>query len=246
MAAIAEYERKHVDVWASLAAPFAEHEVKSFQKSSGTPEMFYITARTVMNRLDDILGPHNWTDDYEPCGHALKCFLTITLPDGTKVTKTGVGGKAGMGDEGDDEKSAESDAFKRAASKIGVGRYLRRDGVPVYAKELHKPEDREAVPKRAQGRAGGARGDDRSRRNDQGSERRGPPRTGGALFAWLKEQTETIGSDCVKYMNQWGKVRDFPNRIVDWDADQVAEGYAEMSRKIASKTSERRESEAAY
>ena len=37
-----------------------------------------------------------------------------------------------MSDSGDDDKSGYSDAFKRAAVKFGVGRYLYRDGVPSF------------------------------------------------------------------------------------------------------------------
>jgi putative DNA primase/helicase len=46
------------------------------------------------------------------------------------VTKCDAGGYAGMADSGDDDKSGYSDAFKRAAVKFGVARYLYRDGVP--------------------------------------------------------------------------------------------------------------------
>jgi hypothetical protein len=44
-----------------------------------------------------------------------------------------------MADQGDGEKSGYSDAFKRAAAKFGVGRYLKGDGAPSYEGEVRKP-----------------------------------------------------------------------------------------------------------
>jgi Rad52/22 family double-strand break repair protein len=122
---------KHAELFASLAAPFARGEVKS--RTQAGRQMAYVTARTVMNRLDAVLGPENWEDDYTPLPSSVVCRLTITLPDGRKVTKVDAGGGAGMADEGDDDKSAFSDAFKRAAVKFGVARYLYGDGVATYA-----------------------------------------------------------------------------------------------------------------
>src|SRR5262249_13177466 len=88
-----------------------------------------------MNRLDAVVGPENWADDYLPFGEAgVKCLLTITLPDGTKLTKAGIGGISKMNDASDTEKSGESDALKRAAVKFGIGRILYGDGVPGFEK----------------------------------------------------------------------------------------------------------------
>ena len=88
-----------------------------------------------MNRLDVVLGPENWWDEYLPGEKSVLCKLTLKMPDGTTVTKADAGGYAGMADQGDDDKSGFSDAFKRAAAKFGVARYLYRDGVPQYGKE---------------------------------------------------------------------------------------------------------------
>ena len=88
-----------------------------------------------MNRLDTIVGPENWWDEYAPGENSVLCKLTVRLPDGTTLTKADAGGYAGMPDQGDDDKSGFSDAFKRAAVKFGVGRYLYRDGVPAFVRE---------------------------------------------------------------------------------------------------------------
>lgn len=88
-----------------------------------------------MNRLDHVLGPENWWDEYTPSENSVLCRLTIRLPDGSTLTKADAGGYAGMADSGDDDKSGYSDAFKRAAVKFGVARYLYRDGVPAFVRE---------------------------------------------------------------------------------------------------------------
>src|SRR5262249_46230422 len=107
-------------------------------RSQGGRQLHYVTARTVMNRLDDVLGPENWWDDFVPLEHSVICRLSIRLPDGAVLTKSDAGGYAGMAAPGDDDKSGFADAFKRAAVKFGVGRYLYRDGIPKFAREALK------------------------------------------------------------------------------------------------------------
>ncbi len=133
-------------IWARLAAPFDPCEVKT--RPQGRLELRYVTARTVMNRLDNVLGPENWWDQYLALEHSVLCTLTIRLPDGSTVSKQDAGGYAGMTDQGDDDKSGYSDAFKRAAVKFGVGRYLYRDGVPSFASPTPVQGDEPPKPKR--------------------------------------------------------------------------------------------------
>jgi hypothetical protein len=78
---------------------------------------FYIDARDVMDRLDEVAGAENWTDKYTVLAYsesrwAVECTLVVN-----GVAKSDVG-------EGDAPKDAYSDALKRAAVKFGVGRYL--------------------------------------------------------------------------------------------------------------------------
>ena len=98
---------KQPDLFAALAAPFDPNEVKA--RSQSGRQLHYITARTVMNRLDSVVGPENWWDDYLPNANSVLCRLTIRLPDGTTLTKSDAGGYAGMADSGDDDKSGYSD-----------------------------------------------------------------------------------------------------------------------------------------
>lgn len=105
------------------------------KKDSGAQMLVYIDAADVMDRLDEAGIP--FSDSYrlletrEKAGTlniVVSCSLRAHLPNGT-VTVEGWG-QALTGKEGvlDDKvyKSAESDAFKRAAVKLGIGRILRK------------------------------------------------------------------------------------------------------------------------
>ena len=109
------------DVLKELALPFPANrisiKVQTKPNDNGNALcVAYIDARDVMERLDNVVGG-NWSDDYRlaPSG-GLECALTIY-----GVTRRDVGD-----DESDNEqkKAAYSDAFKRAAVKFGIGRFL--------------------------------------------------------------------------------------------------------------------------
>lgn len=99
----------------------------------------YIDARSVMERLDAVVGPQNWQDRYEvlPDGSAV-CTLSVRV-DGEWISKSDVGGESDQKDVGDKRKASFSDALKRAAVKFGIGRYLYRlEGVWVDYDAQHK------------------------------------------------------------------------------------------------------------
>lgn len=84
----------------------------------------YLEARDVAQRLDDVCGPQSWSDTYQllqagPSEWVVECRLSVHPPvEGARpVTKCDVG-------LGEDAKAAYSDAFKRAAVKFGLGRFL--------------------------------------------------------------------------------------------------------------------------
>lgn len=80
----------------------------------------YLDARDVMGRLDEVVGPANWTDYYEESARGrVICKLSINV-EGQWVTKSDGAGDTAV--EG--EKGGISDAFKRAGVKWGIGRYL--------------------------------------------------------------------------------------------------------------------------
>ena len=113
------------DLWERLAAPFAAEEVRSRRGPRG--DLRYITARTARRRLNDVLGPANWSCRIEPADRWVRCCLTIILPDGRAVTREAIGGYPDMPAEEDRVKGGDSDAFKRACVLFGIGEYLYGD-----------------------------------------------------------------------------------------------------------------------
>lgn len=232
---------KFADLFAVLAAPFEPQEVKV--RSQSGRQLYYITARTVMNRLDSVLGPENWWDEYIPGENSVLCRLSIRLPDGSILTKSDAGGYAGMADSGDDDKSGYSDSFKRAAVKFGVARYLYRDGVPAFVRErVGAPVPAETLVETAPAPAQPLSVPGESAASRHGMVGGHVPRTGKALFAWTKEQEQRYEVGLLRYLNQWSKLQEFPGRMVDWNADQVALAFDEATRKIDAVTASARES----
>jgi hypothetical protein len=238
---------QHPDLFAALAAPFDPAEVKVRVQNGRS--LHYVTARTVMNRLDEIVGGENWWDDYVPLEHSVVCRLTIRMPDGSTLTKSDAGGYAGLADSGDDEKSGFSDAFKRAAVKFGIGRYLYRDGVPDFVRERHPSLERAAALAPVEANPGApvpSAEANRPRAAEQTAPASSPnsaptaapaatnaPRSGRALFAWTKDQEQKFDYGLLKYLNNWAKRQEFPGRMVEWDADQVNRAFNEACRKLA-------------
>jgi hypothetical protein len=115
---------------AALAAPFEASEIKWKPKAltgSRAMALAYVDARTVIERLDDVLGIDGWEDAYE-CQPDGSVVCTLTVKVGKYVAKMDVGAPSDQPDEGDRKKAAFSDALKRAAVKFGIGRYLYRLG----------------------------------------------------------------------------------------------------------------------
>lgn len=95
----------------------------------------YLDARDVRHRLNEVVGPDNWSCEHYDCGGGkLGCRLSIRI-DGEWITKTD-----GAGDtQVEAEKGAFSSALKRAAVAWGVGEYLYdMDAVWVPCKTWNK------------------------------------------------------------------------------------------------------------
>ena len=113
------------DLFARLAAPFHPDDIEwragaTNADKSKALALAYITSRAVMDRLDEIISPENWRDEYAPgpdggviCGLSLRIQNEwITKWDGAENT------------DFEAIKGGLSDAFKRAGYKWGIGRYL--------------------------------------------------------------------------------------------------------------------------
>lgn len=107
-----------------LSAPFPAGQISwrigstSGDKKKGLA-LAYIDARDVMARLDDVCGPQGWQCRYPHANGKTVCEI------GIKVSDEWIWKADGAGDSDvEAEKGALSDAFKRAAVRWGIGRYL--------------------------------------------------------------------------------------------------------------------------
>jgi hypothetical protein len=112
-----------------LAEPFAPSEVKwkaQVVRGNRALTVAYVDARVVEDRLDHVFGVDGWQDAYQVLpNNSVVCKLRIRVGD-EWIEKSDVGSQSEQPDEGDRLKSAFSDALKRAAVKLGIGRYLYR------------------------------------------------------------------------------------------------------------------------
>ena len=87
----------------------------------------YAEPRVYEDRLNDVLGP-DWSCRFSTWGEQrLICELSVTVQDGAggvrEITRTSTG-EFDSGDRVAQGTAAEAQAFKRACSKFGLGRYL--------------------------------------------------------------------------------------------------------------------------
>jgi hypothetical protein len=120
------------EIYDQLSAPFAtaliswrvgptnEKSRKPDEPVRGQP-LCYVDARTVMDRLDAVVGFENWQCNYTHGAGAggIVCNLGIRIA-GEWIWKADGAGATDM----EAEKGALSDAFKRAAVRFGIARYL--------------------------------------------------------------------------------------------------------------------------
>jgi hypothetical protein len=114
------------EMFDALCQPFPADEIEwrigstSRDKSKCLP-LAYIDARTVADRLDSFVGCDNWQCNYTAgVNGSIVCNLGIRMSGGEWIWKADGAGATDI--EG--EKGALSDAFKRAAVRWGIGRYL--------------------------------------------------------------------------------------------------------------------------
>jgi hypothetical protein len=107
--------------------------IQSFSKNYPTATcVAYIDARDVMDLLDEAVGPDNWQSDYREIKGNLYSGIGIKINE-EWVWKWDCGTES----QTEPEKGEASDAFKRAAVKWGIGRFLY--DIPVqYVKSNEK------------------------------------------------------------------------------------------------------------
>ncbi|MFA5927397.1 MAG: Rad52/Rad22 family DNA repair protein [Patescibacteria group bacterium] len=82
----------------------------------------YVTNRAIQERLDEIVGPLNWKNEFDRWdSKGVKCGISIRIDDKSEwITKYDGAEETNI----EPTKGGFSDAMKRAAVQWGIGRYL--------------------------------------------------------------------------------------------------------------------------
>lgn len=121
-----------------LAQPFAPEDLewrlqRAFEDKKRGIAVPYVTNRAIQARLDDVVGPDGWYNEYKPWHRAGQkdaqiCGISICFPEKGFITKWD-------GAEDTDiepVKGGLSDSMKRAAVQWGIGRVLYSMTDPVW------------------------------------------------------------------------------------------------------------------
>lgn len=114
----------HKELLDALAAPMPFKYRAQSSNEYGSNLVAYVDSRQVAARLDEVFGL-NWSDEYHIRNGSTFCRITVTLPDGKTMFREDLGTESAT----EKEKGEVSDAFKRAAVKFGVGRFLYDMGI---------------------------------------------------------------------------------------------------------------------
>lgn len=118
------------DIQAALAMPFAPEDLEwrlqqSFEDKMRGIAVPYVTNRAIQSRLDEVVGPNNWYNEYKPwhkvgSKDSQLCGISIYFEGQGFVTKWD------GAEDSDIEpvKGGLSDSMKRAAVQWGIGRVL--------------------------------------------------------------------------------------------------------------------------
>lgn len=108
-----------------LAAPFADNQIRYRVGSKGRDNsammLAYVDARMVHMRLDQAVGPFNWSNDIRIVGNSYISDITINFKDHKVQRSDGADAT-----QVEPVKGGISDAFKRTGVLFGIGAYLYR------------------------------------------------------------------------------------------------------------------------
>ena len=130
---------------AALAAPFTGADLKS-RPGRGGMTFTYADARAVAQRLDDVLGLAGWQFEVKVADPAAKVVhgTLIAVIDGVTTVRQDFGYPNSAQDD-EPYKSAASDALRRCAAQIGVGRSLYASGTGASLSVAPRPLSVESV-----------------------------------------------------------------------------------------------------
>jgi hypothetical protein len=226
------------DVKQELLAPFDAAEVRIRSKPSLQP---YITARVVMSRLDDVLpfqwaftlGDH-WLDDRKVLHQ--KAVLTVLGASGGILNYEDVG--IAPPDAGNapakQSKQAVSDALKRCAVHLGIGRYLYElAGVTAQAipeatlrKALAAVSYAGPIEPRHYGKIGGIRHLDSEDEGDDDAMAEGNPAGTPPTSTWASRE------DRARIVLATNGKHDSPN-FLDWLSKQTSNHARSLDHVLA-------------
>jgi len=118
-------------------------KIQSFNKDNTKAScVAYLDARDVMDLLDDVVGAANWKDEYYQVKDTMFCTLSIKI-NNEWVSKSDGGAETSNEFISSEAKTKgePSDAFKRAAVKWGVGRFLYNLDIKWVNCQNKKPVD---------------------------------------------------------------------------------------------------------
>jgi hypothetical protein len=197
------------DLFDRLAAPFDPAEVRSRRGPRG--DLRYITARTARRRLNEVVGPDNWSCRIEPADRWVRCALTIVLADGRQITREALGGYPDMPTDEDRVKGGDSDASKRACVLFGIGEYLYGDEPAEPPREFPPPTPCTHRPAPAPPTSNGdGRGEPRRVPRDRISFP-----DARSFFGWLKDNKYLALADEIA-----GR-EGYPRLVIHWTPEQI-------------------------
>lgn len=120
--------------WRTIAARLQQEMPSKSRAGRGGKTFDYVNARQVARRLDEVVGPSNWSTQVQVvrADHPVSVLVTLSI-FGVSKTDAGYSNNPEADDESDKSyeleplKAAVSDGFKRAAVQWGVGRFLYGD-----------------------------------------------------------------------------------------------------------------------
>ena len=108
-----------------LSAPFADNQIRYRVGSKGRDNsammLAYVDARMVHMRLDQTVGPFNWSNEIRIVGNAYISDITLKFTNHTVTRSDGADAT-----QVEPVKGGISDAFKRTGVLFGIGAYLYR------------------------------------------------------------------------------------------------------------------------
>lgn len=120
--------------WRKIGESFRIPMTHKERAGRGGKSFAYITARQVAKRLDDVVGPGNWSTDWQCLSHEHPVSVRVGVSVfGVWKWDAGYSNNPEADDETDKSyeqeplKAAVSDGFKRAAVMWGIGRFLYGD-----------------------------------------------------------------------------------------------------------------------